>query len=122
MDAFSSDSIPTHLLTLEAIREYRKKIKNDGLIFFHVSNRHVDLVPVLVAAAEKLELEVKVAQNAEREESRILPTRWVAMGNPEGFSRHLADCPDWGVPATHSLKIPPWTDGFSNLLYVLTLN
>ena len=51
VDAFSSDSIPMHLLTLEAFGTYRRKLSADGLLMVHISNRHLDLKPVVAAAA-----------------------------------------------------------------------
>ena len=51
LDAFSSDAIPMHLLTREALRLYRDKLADGGLIAFHISNRYLDLAPVLGALA-----------------------------------------------------------------------
>jgi len=52
VDAFSSDSIPLHLLTREALALYHRKLAADGVILFHISNRHLDLAPVIAALAE----------------------------------------------------------------------
>ena len=52
IDAFSSDSIPLHLLTREALALYQRKLAADGVILFHISNRHLDLAPVIAALAE----------------------------------------------------------------------
>src|SRR5262249_19652455 len=51
IDAFSSDAIPMHLLTREAIDNYARVVTPDGLLMFHISNKYVDLEPVLAAAA-----------------------------------------------------------------------
>ncbi len=56
VDAFSSDSIPVHLVTTEAIELYRRKLNPDGLLFFHVSNRYLDVASVVVAGARALGL------------------------------------------------------------------
>jgi hypothetical protein len=53
VDAFSGDSIPVHLITVEAFTEYLRHLKPEGVIAFHVSNRFLDLKPVLLAIAEK---------------------------------------------------------------------
>lgn len=58
IDAFSSDSIPVHLLTLEAFEEYAAKLKDDGMLAVHISNRIFDLSPIVVANAEALGYEV----------------------------------------------------------------
>ena len=52
-DAFSSDAIPTHLLTREAVRLYRRKLRPDGVLAFHISNRFLDLEPVLGEVARE---------------------------------------------------------------------
>ena len=52
IDAFSSDSIPVHLITLEALAIYEKHVVDDGVIAFHVTNRFLDLVPVVDALAK----------------------------------------------------------------------
>jgi hypothetical protein len=54
LDAFSSDAVPTHLLTVQALRMYLDKLGPRGLLVLHVSNRHLDLVPVVIAAAQKI--------------------------------------------------------------------
>jgi SAM-dependent methyltransferase len=56
VDAFSSDAIPVHLMTVEAMQLYLTKLKPDGVVVFHISNRHLDLAPVLRAIAHKLGL------------------------------------------------------------------
>ena len=54
LDAFSSDAIPTHLLTVEALRLYLTKLVNDGILAIHISNRYLDLGPILGRAAKEL--------------------------------------------------------------------
>ena len=56
LDAFTSDSIPTHLLTREALAEYARKLKPEGLLILHLSNRYFNLPPVVAAAARDLHL------------------------------------------------------------------
>ena len=51
MDAFSGDSVPTHLLTIEAMQVYLRHLKTDGLLAVNISNRYLDLRPVVAAAA-----------------------------------------------------------------------
>ena len=54
MDAFSSGAVPTHLLTVEALRLYLDKLSDRGVLVMHVSNRHLDLIPVVLAAAQQI--------------------------------------------------------------------
>src|SRR5215203_5951905 len=56
LDAFSSDAIPVHLLTKEALEIYRRKLTPDGLIVYHLSNRHMNLVPFVARTAAELAL------------------------------------------------------------------
>jgi hypothetical protein len=116
LDAFSSDAIPTHLLTLEAIREYRTRLVPDGLLLFHISNRHLLLGPVLKAAADALQLDIRIAENPEPEDPMALPTRWAALGSPEVLNRHLAGFPVWKTPLASRVSVHPWTDQHINIL------
>ena len=117
VDAFSSDSIPVHLITTEAMQLYLSKLNDDGLLAMHLTNRYMDLVPVLAANLKKIDPNLQ---------SRVLD--------------FAPDKPD--VPATHSIVvvisrkaesisgfdkigiaqalpeingIDPWTDDFANL-------
>ncbi len=119
LDAFSSDAIPLHLLTVEAIAEYRRALRDDGMLLFHVSNRHFDLRRLLVGAAGQLGLEVQLAENPDPEDPLVYPTRWVAMGSPAGMGRHLEGLPGWAPPASGTIPLEPWTDRFSSLWSIL---
>ncbi|RCK78360.1 MAG: hypothetical protein OZSIB_1462 [Candidatus Ozemobacter sibiricus] len=119
LDAFSSDAIPVHLLTLEAIADYRRVLRDDGVLLFHVSNRHFDLRRLLVGAAWRLGLEVRLAENPDPEDPLVYPTRWVAMGSPAGLARHFAGLPDWTPPASGTVPLEPWTDQHSSLWSIL---
>jgi hypothetical protein len=77
IDAFSSDSIPVHLLTLEGIEVYLKATKSDGMIALHVSNRYLDLLPVLAGAAEELNL--KILQRKVGEKNSPDASHWAVI-------------------------------------------
>jgi len=88
LDAFSSDVIPVHLLTREAVQLYLSKLDDNGILFFHISNRYMDLVPVLDRLGSSLNLIDLVrndapATQAEREDGKV-PSRWVVM-SPVGM-------------------------------------
>jgi hypothetical protein len=71
LDAFSSDAIPAHLLTVEAIDIYRKHLKPDGVIVIHVSNRYLDLHPVVLKLAENIGWRTAtIDDNTESDEER----------------------------------------------------
>jgi len=119
MDAFNSDSIPTHLLTLEATREYLGRLATDGIVLFHLSNRHINLVPVLQATAHSLGLPSRAVTHCPTSAADALPTRWFALGPQAGLDRHLGSAPFWAEPNANVTLPLPWTDAFSSLLPLL---
>lgn len=79
VDAFSSDAIPVHLITLEALRIYITKLTPQGIVAFHVSNRYLDLVPVLANLAEKEGLEIRYNSDNRENWSGKTASSWVAL-------------------------------------------
>ncbi|MDZ7684999.1 MAG: fused MFS/spermidine synthase [Gammaproteobacteria bacterium] len=83
LDAFTSGSIPTHLLTVEAIGEMISKLSSNGVIAYHISNQHVDLLPVLHGAADALGLEIHYHRSAGQPKLSMFPATWVMLSpNP----------------------------------------
>ncbi|HEX5077553.1 MAG TPA: fused MFS/spermidine synthase [Geminicoccaceae bacterium] len=120
LDAFSSDAIPVHLLTREAMALYLDKLAPGGLIALHISNRNLDLAPVVAALLADAGLAGRVqtlvpppeAQRAYRNAAT-----WVAIARGEAELGAIADDPRWRrMPATAAR---PWTDDFSNLIGAL---
>jgi hypothetical protein len=111
VDAFTSDAIPSHLLTFEATAGYLENLNEGGVIGFHVSNRHFDLEPVIGRVAEELGLVALVPKTQSSTES---PLNFVALARRESDLGMLAS--DW-TPARVGTDL--WTDEFSNLLSVL---
>jgi spermidine synthase len=123
LDAFSSDAIPIHLMTREALALYVTRLAPQGILAFHVSNRHLRLAPVLVRLA--LELRLTAVERAERVteiESADGKTSsdWVFMAQEPGDFASLAGDEGWVRPAA-SPSTPLWSDDFSNILGVLNL-
>ena len=121
LDAFSSDSVPMHLLTREAIELYLRKLSPDGLMAFHISNRYLDLQPVVSGSARSLGLPglsqayaVTPAAAREGAESSI----WVLVARNEAALGTLVDDPRW-KPLDTGPGQPVWTDEFSNILSVI---
>ncbi len=83
LDAFSSDSIPTHLLTREAMQLYRTKLSARGVLTFHISNKHLDLAPLVHKLAADCKLTSRVLVSAGSEEDCTLPAIWVVVADPE---------------------------------------
>jgi len=115
VDAFSGDSIPVHLITVEAVGAYLRHMKPQGVIAFHVSNRFLDLKPVLLAIAERHGLEYAFVHETSDDGSTtsdwVLLTRWKPLIlRPEivAATEPVAPQPDWRL----------WTDAYNNLLQV----
>ncbi|HYC35413.1 MAG TPA: fused MFS/spermidine synthase [Usitatibacter sp.] len=115
VDAFSGDSIPVHLITVEAFTEYLRHLKPEGVIAFHVSNRFLDLKPVLLAIAEKHQLEY--AYIHETGDSGGTTSDWVLLTRHKPFilrkdiveaTEPVVPRPDWRL----------WTDSYNNLVQV----
>lgn len=119
LDAFSSDAIPMHLLTREALRLYRGKLAEGGLIAFHISNRYIGLAPVLGALARDAGLIARVRsdRNISPEQARDgkSPSIWVVIAAREADLGALATDPRWGMARSRPDEAV-WTDDFSNLV------
>jgi len=116
VDAFSSDAIPAHLLTEEAVRGYRSKLAPGGLLAVHVTNRHLDLVPVLAAQARRVGLAAVVRSDDDADPPASIST-WVVLARRDADLDRLRTRPDW-EPAVPG-DIRAWTDDYSSLLQVL---
>jgi hypothetical protein len=122
LDAFSSDSIPMHLLTREALALYLTKLDDGGMLALHISNRYLDLEPVLANLARDAGLVAwmrdDTAVSAEESRNGKFPARWVVLARAPGDVRGLAQDPRW-----KRLEARPraglWTDDFSNLFTIL---
>jgi hypothetical protein len=136
LDAFSSDAVPVHLLTREALNLYLAKSTDHGLLAFHISNRYLDLKPVianLARDAEDLDLE-PIPGNGNRcglvcrcrEDLDVTPdekaagkspSQWVVLARSTADLGKLAKSIRWH-PLDQRPDLPVWRDDFSNLLGV----
>lgn len=122
LDAFSSDSIPVHLMTREALTLYREKLAPGGIMAFHISNRHLDLEPVLgdLAAAAGMSslMQIDVDRAGEEVKSYKLPSQWVLIAPSEADLAPFAADKRWQA-TRRTAEGTVWTDDFSNVLSVL---
>jgi hypothetical protein len=122
LDAFSSDAIPIHLLTEEALRLYVAKLAPDGVLLFHISNRYFDLAPVLGRLAATMELSALLCEDLLLDKAEVLagkqPSRWVIMAPRSTALAPLRGERKW-QPLSASSAIDLWTDDHSNLLQAL---
>jgi len=116
LDAFSSDAIPAHLLTEEAVRSYRSRLVPGGLLAFHVTNRHLSLVPVLAAQAHELGMAAVVRRDIDAELLGSVST-WVVLARRDADLDRLRTRPDWEPAVAGDTRA--WTDDYSSLLQVL---
>jgi hypothetical protein len=119
VDAFSSDSIPVHLLTLEAFRLYFRHIKPEGALAVHVSNLYLNLDPIVELAAQALGKKTRVIDSGDDEDvTGVFAATWVVVtGNPRFFDR-----PEFKGPAPKLIAqrgVRTWTDDYSNLFRIL---
>ena len=121
IDAFSSDSIPVHLMTAEATSLFFKHLKPDGILAFHISNRFLDLKPVLANIAQANGLVVTLVTDSPGDDSSASITDWVLLArSPEAFEdERLAEVAEAIAPNPH---FSLWTDQFNNLIDVLKSN
>lgn len=123
MDAFSSDSIPVHLLTKEAFDLYFRKLKPDGFIVIHISNRFMDLRPVLMAAADLMDARIWFNTNRGRVLSeanlQILPSSFGLMTRSTNVDSVIeTHFTQWfQIEQTESFR--PWTDDYANITSLL---
>jgi SAM-dependent methyltransferase len=113
VDAFSSGSIPVHLLTLEAFAEYMRHLKPDGVLAIHISNNFVNLLPVCAAAADRLGLVWTWIDDAGATDEEHGGTDWVLFARePERLEPYQGEF----MPPVRPVL---WTDDYSNIFRLL---
>lgn len=123
IDAFSSDAIPTHLITREAVALYESRLKARGMIAFHVSSRFFNLPPVLAAIAADRGLAGYVRHDdqvpPERAQEGMRASVWVVLARDESdFGQIARSTPRW-VRLVSRPGDPLWTDDYTSVLGVL---
>jgi spermidine synthase len=118
VDAFSSDSIPVHLLTREAFQQYLRHLRPGGVVAVHISNRYLDLGPVLLAEAKEGAWKTLEISDEGDDEAGVFRSDWVLMSQDgELFKRTELAKPSEPLESKHSVR--RWTDDFSNLYRIL---
>lgn len=120
IDAFSSDSVPTHLLTQEALKIYFKKLKPNGILAFHITNRHLLLKKVLSIHSEHLHFSSLIQEFIPQQDiPLVVATDWVVMANnSETLSPlSLSQLGKWQKMPLY-FDMNPWTDDFTNIVSI----
>ena len=137
LDAFSSDAIPVHLLTLEAFRIYAKALTEDGVLAVHVSNRYFDLMPIVARAGLEVGLDTLFTETARASGFQSQNASWIflsahhhrlqaiATSLRQRTRRQNLGSGHMGFRWLHQMNmkdVPLWTDDYSDLLGVLISN
>jgi len=125
VDAFSSDAIPTHLLTREAIAGYLRKLAPDGVLALHISNRHLDLAPVVGNLAADAGLAGRLSQFSgpeDRSKSFVEASaaRVAVLARRERDLGRIASSDSW-VALRPRPQDRVWSDGYINILAALSI-
>lgn len=142
VDAFSSDSIPLHLLTVEAVKLYMDRLESGGLLALHISNKFVDLEPVVAAIAGKLNLVGRCMQQGDGDYSGRTGSQWCVLARSDadlgrlgitvdegrsdaesglfGAAAWAATNLDW-KPLEFNKDVLPWTDDYADVMRVMRM-
>lgn len=116
IDAFSSDAVPTHLLTAEAIQGYLRLLKPDGVVLLHLSNRNLDITLPAIAAAQGLgvpHLHQLYFEKDNTPDMAEASTEALILSPTEAGLADFRRDPRW--KAVHDTSVRPWTDDYVNL-------
>jgi hypothetical protein len=116
VDAFSGDSIPMHLITDEAVRVFMKQLGSTGVLAYHVSNRFLNLPPVLAEIAAKENLAGLVVEDPAQSNNALhSSSTWVLLAKNAEMLKGIEE----GKPLERISGAPLWTDDFNNLMSVV---
>jgi hypothetical protein len=122
LDAFSSDAIPLHLVTREAIELAFSRLRSDGVLAFHISNRYLDLATVLGTIARDIGLEARVNFDTTVTPDELRAgkqmSKWLIMTRTVPAMGSLASDARWQAAPAAAAGRAAWTDDFSNILSV----
>jgi spermidine synthase len=118
LDAFSSDAIPAHLITREAVALYFQKLAKGGVIAFHISNRYLDLRPVIIALANDAKVVGALGERGPDTEERgklYYGSRWMVLAKEKETLAELVKVDGWYALGT-SPESRLWTDDYTDVL------
>jgi hypothetical protein len=123
LDAFSSDAIPLHLLTREALNLYLSRLAPGGVLALHISNRYLNLEPMLGALVKQAGLHALARVDTDIRPEDIargrLGSHWIMVARDRAALAGLETTNGWRTP-TLDARVRAWTDDYSNILSVLT--
>lgn len=117
IDAFSSDSIPVHLMTREAFAVYRRALKPGGVLLVHISNRYIELEPVVAALSVESGMRALQRVDLDKGDAGRTPSLWVALAaDPKLLDRLEAASPPGAWEALPVATTRAWSDDFASIL------
>jgi SAM-dependent methyltransferase len=122
IDAFSSDAIPIHLLTREALEVYFRHLKPDGILALHISNRYLDLEPVCAKGAEYFRKTAMLVSDDGDEAPYLSASNWVLVSADNAIFNNDAFTDADIQPAKAKAGFRAWTDDYSNIVQILKWN
>jgi len=119
LDAFSSDSIPVHLLTQEAFEIYARHLKTDGVIAANISNAHLELEPLLRGLAQHIHMQALRIDSASDGVRGVSGSSWMLLSRIRSFLEHEAIA--GAASASTERNEVLWTDDHANVLAALRI-
>jgi SAM-dependent methyltransferase len=117
VDAFSSDSIPVHLLTKEAMELYFRHLRPDGILAVHISNRYLNLQPVLEGEVRATQKVARVVDTEDDDTQDVFGATWVLITSPA--TGLTGESLSNSTPLDSKRTVRLWTDDYSNLFKIL---
>ena len=119
VDAFSGDAIPIHLITEEALQLYFKHLQPDGIVALHISNRHINLKPVVYGLAHRMDIPAILIKKRRRSQDFIKGSEWILMTRNAAFFDNI-EVVHYMTPWPSDIRDDIiWTDDYSSLVHVL---
>ncbi len=122
LDAFSSDAIPVHLLTVEAMALYLRQLRPNGMVLFHLSNRFLDVEPVVAGLARELHLEGRLRRDLRltgaRQRRGETGSIWAVVARPGQLPPALTGASSW-QDLSAIRRLAPWRDDYSSIFGLL---
>ncbi|HVX41562.1 MAG TPA: fused MFS/spermidine synthase [Gemmatimonadaceae bacterium] len=121
VDAFSGDAIPVHLITSEALALYRRHLRRGGIVAFHVSNRYLDLPPVVAELAAHAHMYSALVTTQDDDSRDLFGSDWVLVSDDSAFFS-LPDVRRAARPVRVRRGLRLWTDDYNSLLPILRMH
>ena len=122
LDAFSSDSIPVHLLTLEAMKIYGKHLKRDGVLAVHISNRYLNLAPIVQRLAKELSYKMILVDSPDGKEvgqDWVYAATWILLSRNQEFIDKVEANGEGQTDLRGRQDLPLWTDDYASVFRIM---